>query len=596
MFQSYALFPHMSILDNVAYGLKQRGVAKAERYERAREALELVQLTGRDKHRPAMLSGGQQQRVALARALVMNPRVLLLDEPLGALDQKLRKEMQVELKRIQETVGITFVYVTHDQEEALSMSDRVAVMSSGHIEQLDDPRAIYDRPLTPFVAEFIGEMNFFGGEVTAADEGSFSVDAGSGIVVRGRGKVPIGERITLGIRSERMIAAGDRAAQEACAASGVNCAPAEVLTKMYLGDQIQIVAALARRIERGGARAARRSRSGLGQRPARRRDHRQLGRDSTPCHERGADRCRTRRRSHDGSARTTSSRSWRRCEAKPKIDYMHRAVQDPESYGITRRQLLGLGGMAAFLAFAAACGTTTTGGGTSTAAPTASNTLAGRPLESKLQIYNWSQYDAPSTYTKFENLPAEKAAGLNIHETYYSSNDELLAKLNAGAGGYDIIAPSQNAVAQLIQEGKLMAMDQSLLPNLKYLDPKFLKVSYDPTGQYHVIKDYGITMFFYNNKIITEQPKTMKDFYDLLNKYVSKGRTNILDGAEEVVPLALMALGLDPNTSDPKVARSGPQLLALHPQGRHHHQFVQLHQRRDRRQDHPRTGLERRRP
>jgi spermidine/putrescine ABC transporter ATP-binding subunit len=244
VFQSYALFPHMSVLDNVAYGLKQRGVSKAERYGRAREALELVQLTGREKHRPAMLSGGQQQRVALARALVMNPRVLLLDEPLGALDQKLRKEMQVELKRIQETVGITFVYVTHDQEEALSMSDRVAVMSSGHIEQLDDPRAIYDRPMTPFVAEFIGEMNFFTGEVTAADESSFRVDVGSGIVVRGRGKAAVGERITLGVRSERMVAAGGREAREACLAAGHNCASAEVLTKMYLGDQIQIVARL----------------------------------------------------------------------------------------------------------------------------------------------------------------------------------------------------------------------------------------------------------------------------------------------------------------------------------------------------------------
>jgi spermidine/putrescine ABC transporter ATP-binding subunit len=244
VFQSYALFPHMSVLDNVAYGLKQRRVAKAERHARAREALELVQLTGREKHRPAMLSGGQQQRVALARALVMNPRVLLLDEPLGALDQKLRKEMQVELKRIQETVGITFVYVTHDQEEALSMSDRVAVMSSGHIEQLDDPRAIYDRPMTPFVAAFIGEMNFFHGEVTAVDDGSFSVDVDSGIVVRGRGDVPVGERITLGVRSERMVATGDPAAQEACSASGFNCSPAEVLTKMYLGDQIQIVARL----------------------------------------------------------------------------------------------------------------------------------------------------------------------------------------------------------------------------------------------------------------------------------------------------------------------------------------------------------------
>ena len=182
VFQQYALFPHMSILDNVSYGLKQRKVGKRERHQRAGEALELVQLTGRDKHRPAMLSGGQQQRVALARALVMNPRVLLLDEPLGALDLKLRKEMQIELKRIQHQVGITFIYVTHDQEEALSMSDRVAVMSNGLIEQLDEPRAIYDRPLTPFVADFIGDMNFLDGDVVEAADGGFAVDAGSGVV------------------------------------------------------------------------------------------------------------------------------------------------------------------------------------------------------------------------------------------------------------------------------------------------------------------------------------------------------------------------------------------------------------------------------
>ena len=135
-----------------------------------------------------MLSGGQQQRVALARALVMNPRVLLLDEPLGALDLKLRKEMQIELKRIQLQVGITFIYVTHDQGEALSMSDRVAVMSNGVIEQIDEPRAIYDRPLTPFVADFIGDMNFLSGEVAEAADSGFAIDAGSGVVVRGRGQ------------------------------------------------------------------------------------------------------------------------------------------------------------------------------------------------------------------------------------------------------------------------------------------------------------------------------------------------------------------------------------------------------------------------
>jgi spermidine/putrescine transport system ATP-binding protein len=238
VFQSYALFPHMSVLDNVAYGLKQRKIAKAERRAKAHEALELVQLKGREDHRPTMLSGGQQQRVALARALVMNPRVLLLDEPLGALDLKLRKEMQIELKRIQEQVGITFVYVTHDQEEALSMSDRVAVMSNGVIEQLDEPRVIYDQPLTPFVADFIGDMNFLDGEVTEAAEDRFTVDAGQGVVVKGRGEATKGDDVRVGIRPERMIAHAGTSAGPSNAADG------RVITKMYLGDQIQVVATL----------------------------------------------------------------------------------------------------------------------------------------------------------------------------------------------------------------------------------------------------------------------------------------------------------------------------------------------------------------
>jgi ABC-type Fe3+/spermidine/putrescine transport system ATPase subunit len=160
VFQSYALFPHLNVLDNVAYGLKQRGLARGARRARAREALELVRLRELEARKPKQLSGGQQQRVALARALVMEPKVLLLDEPLGALDLKVRKQLQIELKRIQETVGITFVYVTHDQEEALAMSDRVAVMNEGRIEQLGLPREIYDSPATSFVADFIGETNF----------------------------------------------------------------------------------------------------------------------------------------------------------------------------------------------------------------------------------------------------------------------------------------------------------------------------------------------------------------------------------------------------------------------------------------------------
>jgi spermidine/putrescine transport system ATP-binding protein len=160
VFQSYALFPHLNVLDNVAYGLKQSSMRKPERHARARELLERVRLERVESRKPRQLSGGQQQRVALARALAKGPRVLLLDEPLGALDLKLRKEMQVFLKRLHSELGLTFVYVTHDQEEALAMSDRVAVMNEGRIEQLGPPREIYDSPATLFVADFIGETNF----------------------------------------------------------------------------------------------------------------------------------------------------------------------------------------------------------------------------------------------------------------------------------------------------------------------------------------------------------------------------------------------------------------------------------------------------
>ena len=239
-------------------------------------------------------------------------------------------------------------------------------------------------------------------------------------------------------------------------------------------------------------------------------------------------------------------------ELKPKLDYLHREVQRAAGHRINRREALGLGGMAILAAAAAACGstTTTTGGGSQNPAGSGGNPLTHKPLENHLEIYNWSEYDDPSTFTKFTKLPAEMKAGMTTHETFYSSNDELLAKLHAGGTGYDIIVPSQNAVAELIQEKGLMALDKALLPNLKYLDPSFLKPSYDPTGDYHVLKDFGITMFFYNHKLVTEQPQTMHDFYMALPKYVSKGRTNLLDGAEEVVPLALMSLGLDPNTTN----------------------------------------------
>ena len=172
VFQDYALFPHMTVLENVAYGPRVRGVERGRRAtQRAREMLELVQLGALGERRPAQLSGGQRQRVALARALINQPKVLLLDEPLGALDLKLREEMQIELKSLQQKLGITFVYVTHDQGEALSMADRVAVFNQGRIEQLAAPRELYTRPATAFVARFVGSANVADGAAGAAKLG-----------------------------------------------------------------------------------------------------------------------------------------------------------------------------------------------------------------------------------------------------------------------------------------------------------------------------------------------------------------------------------------------------------------------------------------
>lgn len=172
VFQDYALFPHMTIEDNIAYGLMIRGIPKQERYKQVEEMLELVRLPRYGRRKPSQLSGGQRQRVALARALINHPKVLLLDEPLGALDLKLRQQMQVELKSIQKSVGITFIFVTHDQEEALTMSDRIAVFNEGRIEQVGSPSDVYERPASPFVAGFVGTSNLVSGEVAKRITGS----------------------------------------------------------------------------------------------------------------------------------------------------------------------------------------------------------------------------------------------------------------------------------------------------------------------------------------------------------------------------------------------------------------------------------------
>ncbi|MBE0687770.1 MAG: ABC transporter ATP-binding protein [Anaerolineaceae bacterium] len=207
VFQDYALFPHLNVFENVAFGLKIKRIHKDEIRQRVYESLEIVQLNGFETRRPGQLSGGQKQRVALARALVNQPAVLLLDEPLGALDLKLRRAMQLELKALQQQVGITFVYVTHDQEEALTMSDRIAVMSQGQILQVDTPINIYERPTTRFVADFVGETNFLNGKIELIVPGELvKVMIGSNPVeVRHRTNgVRPGDQVTIAIRPEKL--------------------------------------------------------------------------------------------------------------------------------------------------------------------------------------------------------------------------------------------------------------------------------------------------------------------------------------------------------------------------------------------------------
>jgi spermidine/putrescine transport system ATP-binding protein len=235
VFQHYALFPHMTVEENVAFGLQEKKVAAAELKRRTGEALEMVQLGALRERKPRQLSGGQQQRVALARALVNRPTVLLLDEPLGALDLKLRKEMQVELKVLQQQVGITFVYVTHDQEEALTMSDRIAVMSEGHILQEGSPRDIYEHPGTRFVADFIGMSNFFAGEVVTQEPDRVLVQTTESLKVwclSGGASTP-GTSVTVAVRPEKI------EISIAPPTSAVNVWSGRVVAGTFLGEQTE---------------------------------------------------------------------------------------------------------------------------------------------------------------------------------------------------------------------------------------------------------------------------------------------------------------------------------------------------------------------
>ncbi len=234
VFQSYALFPHMSVFDNVAFGLRRAHVRGADVKRRVAEVLDQVEMTRFTGRKPAQLSGGQQQRVALARALVLKPAVLLLDEPLGALDAKLRRQLQVEIKALQERVGITFIYVTHDQEEAITMSDRIAVMNGGRVEQEAPPRVMYEEPATAFVANFLGVSNLIDAKASGPSGDGVALEMGSGVSLEAlQGDVARRGAVQVVIRPERVRI-------ESAGASGANKIPAVVTRTVYLGNGMRV--------------------------------------------------------------------------------------------------------------------------------------------------------------------------------------------------------------------------------------------------------------------------------------------------------------------------------------------------------------------
>jgi putative spermidine/putrescine transport system ATP-binding protein len=236
VFQGYALFPHLTVARNIAFPLEVRGLPRDEIARKVREAVELVQLDGLVERLPRQLSGGQQQRVALARALVFAPHLLLLDEPLSALDRKLRADMQVELKEFHRRVGLTFIYVTHDQEEALSMSDRVAILNHGRLLQLGPPAELYERPATRFVAEFLGKSNFLRGAVEESGPGGYTVRSGGSLFLQSGQDAapPIGEKILLALRPERISIVGD-------GPRPANVVDGTIATWSYLGTSFHLL-------------------------------------------------------------------------------------------------------------------------------------------------------------------------------------------------------------------------------------------------------------------------------------------------------------------------------------------------------------------
>jgi spermidine/putrescine transport system ATP-binding protein len=548
VFQQYALFPHMSVFDNVAYGLRAKKVPSAEARQRTMEMLDVVRLGEFVARRPGQLSGGQQQRVALARALVNLPSALLLDEPLAALDLKLREAMQLELKRIQRDVGITFIFVTHDQGEALTMSDRIAVMGRGRVEQIGTPEQIYAAPASVFVAGFIGSANLLPGTLHGVSPTGATVRLDSGVVVpvQGMTEARAGDPVTVMLRPERLNLGSNGDALVHGTVKDVIYQGSERRLIVSLADQTEVIATvdaddLARAVAPGDSVSLTwspdapyllRGRSAV------------VGATTTDVDEVQA--------SLDGAEAGTA--------ATP--------VEAPPERRFGRRVLIGggivVGAAAVVGGVVAATGGGSGGGSTSDAG--GSGTGGVGTGDSEVRILNWQAYIDPSedgtvgTVDRFKRdtkITAVYSENFNDNNEVY--NRELAPVLSQGkAIGYDVICPTNWMAARLKGLSWLDPLPVARIPNRDNLEERFLTQAWDYGASWHLPWQAGITGMAYNPKLTGRELTSINDLFDP----AFKGKVAMLTEMRDTVGLVMLGLDIDPTVVDEKGAMAALDKIA----------------------------------
>ena len=540
VFQQYALFPHMSVLDNVAFGLRAKRVPEKEVMSRSKDMLDAVKLGEFAHRRPSQLSGGQQQRVALARALVNLPSALLLDEPLAALDLKLREAMQLELKRIQREVGITFIFVTHDQHEALTMSDRIAVMSRGRVEQIGTPEEIYGKPASVFVAGFIGSANLLPGEVSPESLPAVRLDAGSTIDVPTVTGAGAGSPVTVMIRPERLqaVAAPVEGRSVSGTISDAIFEGSTIRLIVHLGDGTEMMATVDADddlppLDRGNPITL-------------------AWADDAPYVLQG-------RSAIVGATTTDVDEVQASLEGKDAGAAPLEDLAAPVGRTFGRRALLGAGGLIGAAAVVGGVLKITGnggggGGGTTSAGAATLGTSSLGAGDSALRILNWQTYIDPSEDGATGTVDRFKAkTGIDVqYAEDFNDNNEFYAKeiepyLGTGTPtNWDIVCPTNWMAARMRSLGWLEPLPLDKIPNRKNLEPRFLTQAWDYGSVYHVPWQAGITGIAYNKALTGRDLGSFNDLFDP----AFAGRVAMLTEMRDSVGLTMLALGLDPTTID----------------------------------------------